>query len=113
MLLQDQKLRQQLATKPGGLMPKYPATNTAKKDETRAISNSFFCDMSGIRIFLIRSLETEVDITSNRPAAVDRAAAKPPAATRAMIHAGKFAISGLAKTIMSLSIINSFSFELL
>ncbi|GIR87745.1 MAG: hypothetical protein CM15mP86_12040 [Gammaproteobacteria bacterium] len=43
-------------------------------------------------------------MTSNNPAAVDRAAAKPPAATRAITHPGSCAISGLARTIISLSI---------
>ena len=43
------------------------------------------------------------EITSNNPAAVDKAAAKPPAATSAMTHIGRFAISGLARTIISLS----------
>ena len=37
----------------------------------------------------------------------ERAAANPPAATNAITQAGKLAISGLAKTIISLSIINS------
>ena len=43
-------------------------------------------------------------MTNNSPAAVDNAAASPPAATNAMTHPGNLAISGLAKTIMSLSI---------
>ena len=43
-------------------------------------------------------------MTRRRPAAVDKAAASPPAATRAITHAGSFAISGLAKTIISRSI---------
>jgi hypothetical protein len=30
------------ATKPGGFIPKYPATITAKKEEILAISNSLF-----------------------------------------------------------------------
>ena len=55
-------------------------------------------------VFLIRSWETEADITKSKPAAVDKAAAKAPAATKAMIQAGNFAISGVASTIMSLSI---------
>mgnify|MGYP003317947690 CR=1 FL=1 len=38
------------------------------------------------------------------PAAVERAAAKPPAATNAITHPGNFAISGLASTIISRSI---------
>ncbi len=43
-------------------------------------------------------------MTNNRPAAVERAAASPPAATSAITHPGSWAISGFAKTIISLSI---------
>ena len=43
-------------------------------------------------------------MTNNKPAAVDNAAAKAPAATNAMTQPGNWAISGLAKTMMSLSI---------
>ena len=43
------------------------------------------------------------EITNNNPAVVDSAAAKPPAATRAITQTGKLAISGLAKTTMSRS----------
>ena len=43
-------------------------------------------------------------MTKRSPAAVERAAANPPAATKAITHAGSLAISGLAKTIMSRSI---------
>ena len=46
----------------------------------------------------------EEEITRRRPAAVDKAAANPPAATKAITHAGSLAISGFAKTIMSRSI---------
>ena len=46
----------------------------------------------------------EEDMTNRSPAAVDKAAARPPAATRAITHPGNCAISGLAKTIISLSI---------
>ena len=42
-------------------------------------------------------------MASNRPAAVDSAAAIPPAATRAMTQLGSLAISGLASTMMSRS----------
>ena len=66
--------------------------------------SSFFCDIDGYKIFFIKSLDTAVDITSNKPAAVDNAAAKPPAATRAITQAGRLAISGFAKTIISLLI---------
>ena len=48
------------------------------------------------------------DITKSNPAAVERAAAKPPAATRAITQSGKSAISGFANTIMSRSIYSSF-----
>ena len=47
------------------------------------------------------------EITNNSPAAVDKAAARPPAATRAITQFGYFAISGFAKTIISLSTISS------
>jgi hypothetical protein len=43
------------------------------------------------------------EMASSRPAAVDRAAARPPAATRAMTQLGSLAISGLARTMMSRS----------
>ena len=42
-------------------------------------------------------------MTKSKPAAVERAAAKPPAATSAATQLGKPAISGLANTIISLS----------
>ena len=51
-----------------------------------AINNSFFWLISGSNIFLIKSLETAVDITNNKPAAVESAAARPPAATNAITH---------------------------
>ncbi len=47
-------------------------------------------------------------LTSNRPAAVESAAANPPAATKATTQLGKPAISGFAKTMISLSMVNSF-----
>ena len=47
------------------------------------------------------------EMTSSRPAAVESAAARPPAATSAITHAGSFAISGLASTMMSRSIVIS------
>src|SRR5690606_37070003 len=91
------------ATKPGGWIPKYPATSTARSAENRAIHNSFLSEMAGANCFLIRSWEIEVEITNNRPAAVERAAANPPAATRATTQLGRLAISGLANTMMSRS----------
>ena len=42
-------------------------------------------------------------IASSRPAEVDSAAARPPAATSAITQFGKLAISGLASTMMSRS----------
>ena len=53
------------------------------------------------------------EITSKSPAAVDKAAAKAPAATKAITQFGNCAISGLASTIISLSIYISFSLEVL
>ena len=47
--------------------------------------------------------QIEAEITNKRPAAVESAAAKAPAATKAITQFGNFAISGFAKTIMSLS----------
>ena len=43
-------------------------------------------------------------MTKSNPAAVDKAAARAPAATNAITQFGNFAISGLASTIISLSI---------
>ena len=43
------------------------------------------------------------EIANNRPAAVESAAASPPATTRAITQPGSLAISGLASTMMSLS----------
>ena len=71
------------ATNPGGLMPKYPATNTAPTAPILAHISSPFSDISGLICFLIKSCDTAVEMTSNKPAAVDSAAANPPAATRA------------------------------
>src|SRR5690606_2620434 len=96
------------ATKPGGWMPKYPATTTATTADKRAAINSPFSEIFLLTIFLIRSCDTDDEITNNNPAAVDKAAAKEPAATKAMTQSGNFAISGLAKTIISLSTTNSF-----
>ena len=96
------------ATNPGGLIPKYPATTTAPTAESRAAINSCFSLILGLNTFLIKSWETEEEITSNSPAAVDKAAARLPAATSAITQAGKFAISGFASTIISRSTVNSF-----
>ena len=85
-------------------MPKYPASITAKKAETLAAINSPLSLISGLIILLIKSCEIEDEITSKSPAAVDSAAAIAPAAKSAITQLGSWAISGLAKTIMSLSI---------
>src|SRR5690554_2438386 len=91
------------ATNPGGLTPKYPAIPTAAAAAILAIHNSLFSVIVGIKV-LHKSLDTAVDITNNRPAAVDRAAANPPAATNPTTQLGSRAISGAANTIISLSI---------
>ena len=95
------------ATKSGGLMPKYPASSTANKADNLAATNSPFSEISGLIILLIRSCETEEEITKSNPAAVDSAAAKAPAAKSAITQFGSWAISGFARTIISLSIVNS------
>ena len=63
--------------------------------------------MSLMIIFFSRSCEIAEEMTSSRPAAVDSAAASPPAATSAMTHAGSLAISGFASTMMSRSMVIS------
>ena len=65
----------------------------------------------GINIFFIKSCDIEADITKSNPAAVDNAAARAPAATKAITQFGSLAISGFAKTIISLSIYTSLSFD--
>jgi len=96
------------ATKSGGLIPKYPAIITAATAERRAAMSSPRSEISGFICFLMRSCEMEVEITSNRPAAVDKAAARPPAATRAITQLGNLAISGFARTVISGSTVSSF-----
>ena len=88
-------------------MPKYPASSTANKADNLAATNSPFSEISGLIILLIRSCETEEEITKSNPAAVDSAAAKAPAAKSAITQFGSWAISGFARTIISLSIVNS------
>jgi hypothetical protein len=90
------------------LTPKYPATKTAPTAASLAAINSPFSEISGFILFLIRSCATDVEITSSKPAAVESAAASPPAATNAITQSGNPAISGFAKTIISLSIYSSF-----
>ena len=95
------------ATKPGGLIPKYPAKQTAAVAAIRAAMSSPLSEISGLTIFLSRSCDTADEMTSNSPAAVDSAAASAPAASRAITQFGKSAISGLANTIISTSTSNS------
>src|SRR5690606_14804801 len=97
------------ATKPGGFTPKYPARSTAPVAAILAILNSFLSDIFGLKV-LNRSLETDVEITKSNPAAVESAAAIAPAATRPTTQFGSLAISGLANTMISRSIVNSFAF---
>jgi hypothetical protein len=67
-LLPIQKLKQPTAaTNPGGLIPKYPAIITAKNADTLAAINSPFSLTSGFIIFLIKSCETEDEITRSNP----------------------------------------------
>src|SRR5690606_2789832 len=96
------------ATNPGGWIPNQPATQTAPTADKRAAINSPFSEIFGLIIFLIKSCDTDAEITNNNPAAVESAAAKPPAATKAMTQLGNLAISGFANTIISLSTTNSF-----
>ena len=90
------------AAKPGGFRPSSVATRIETPIEMRAARSSPFSLMAGLIAPLIRSWLTAPEIASNSPAAVDRAAARPPAATMAMTQPGRFAISGLARTMMSL-----------
>ncbi len=85
-------------------MPKRPATNIATAAEHLAKKSSCLSVIWGIKVFFRRSCEIEAEITSNKPAAVDNAAANAPAATSAITQPDNWAISGLARTIISLSI---------
>src|SRR5690606_24394325 len=96
------------ATNPGGLIPKYPAMITAMVAAPRAVHNSPFSDILGTNIFFTRAWGTEAEIPQSNPAPGDKAGANAPAATRAMTQAGRLAISGLARTIISLSMVISF-----
>ena len=80
---------------------------TATPAPSRAAKSSCLSVISGRSDFLSRSCEIDVEITSNKPAAVDKAAANPPAATRAMTQFGSLANSGLARTMMSRLIVIS------
>ena len=77
--------------------------NTAPAIARREAMSSCRSEISGIKVRLSRSWEIADEIASNSPAAVDSAAAKPPAATSAITKLGSLAISGLASTRMSLS----------
>src|SRR5690606_23967142 len=89
------------ATNPGGLIPAMPDITTATMIAIRADQSSFFSDIFGLSQFLSKSWEMEVEITNISPAAVDKAAARPPATTSPIIQPGRLAISGLANTIIS------------
>ena len=97
------------ATNPGGLMPSSPATVTAKKALTRAAMSSPRSEMSGRSARFSRSWLIADEITSSSPAAVESAAASPPAATSPTTQFGSREISGLASTMMSRSMVSSFS----
>ena len=87
------------ATNPGGFNPANPAATTATAIEILAAHNSPFSEMLGFIFFLRRSWEIEVEITRSKPAAVERAAAKPPATISPITHGGKLAISGFARPL--------------
>ena len=68
---------------------------------SRLAMSSCFSLMSGLYTPFSKSCEMALDIASSKPAAVDKAAASPPAATSAMTQLGSRAISGFASTMMS------------
>ena len=92
------------ATNPGGWIPKYPAMTIARAADIRAKRSSCLSVIFFKNIFFNRSWEIDVEMTSSKPAAVERAAASPPAATKAITQFGRPAISGFARTMMSRSI---------
>ncbi|MQM40202.1 hypothetical protein KBTX_04249 [wastewater metagenome] len=75
--------------------------------DSRAESSSPFSLMRGLNTPLMRSWETAEEMAMSRPAAVDSAAARPPATTSAITQLGRLAISGLAMTMMSRSTVSS------
>ena len=83
------------------------ATVTAPAAESRAAASSRRSLIPGRQNRFSRSCETEAEITSSSPAAVESAAARPPAAVSPTTQAGSRAISGLASTMMSRSMTNS------
>ena len=89
------------AAKPGGFKPSQPATTIAAAIAILPDISSPFSLMLGMNTPLIRSCETAEEIAISSPAAVDSAAARPPAATSAITQLGSSAISGLAITMMS------------
>jgi hypothetical protein len=98
------------AAKPGGFRPSQPATMATAMAILPAISSPFSL-MSGMMAPLIRSCDTADEMASSRPAAVDSAAARPPAATSAITQLGSSAISGLASTMMSAFTVSSLPFQ--
>src|SRR5690606_40851763 len=95
------------ATKPGGLIPNQVDSAIATAAATRAHSNSCLSVIFGVKFRFNKSCETDVEITNSKPAEVERAAATPPAATKATTQAGKLAISGFANTMISRSTVIS------
>ena len=75
----------------------------AKAVANRLYNSSCFSVILGINVFLSKSWEIAEEIVISKPAAVDKAAATPPAATRAITQKGSLAISGFANTIISAS----------
>ena len=69
----------------------------------RLAASSSFSEISGLNTPLSKSRDIDDEIANNKPAAVDNAAASPPAATNAITQFGSLAISGFAKTIISRS----------
>ncbi|EXI68467.1 MAG: hypothetical protein AW08_01249 [Candidatus Accumulibacter adjunctus] len=67
--------------------------------------------MFGANTPFTRSCEIAAEIAISRPAAVDSAAARPPAATSAITQFGSNAISGLASTMMSALTVSSLPFQ--
>lgn len=95
-------------TKLGGLMPKYMPIPMANTAQSRARRSSWVSERLGANCRLTRSWEIAVEMTRMSPAAVESAAASPPAATRAMTQLGSCVISGTARNMISLSKVSSF-----
>ena len=99
------------AANPGGSKPKYPAKRIEIAIDIFPINSSVFSERSGLNTFFTKSWETAEEIARSRPAAVERAAAIPPAAINAMTQLGRFAISGFARTMISAFTVSSFPFH--